>query len=43
VYEREHDLALKRKERDEYKEREFERVSDGQRAEYAAAMGPRVC
>jgi len=39
VYERERDLSLKRKERDEYKEGEFERVRDGQRAEYASAMG----
>jgi hypothetical protein len=38
VYERERDLSLKRKERDEYKEGEFERVRDAQRAEYAAAM-----
>jgi hypothetical protein len=39
VYERERDLSLKRKERDEYKEGEFERVRDAQRAEYVAAMG----
>jgi hypothetical protein len=39
VYERERDLSLKRKERDEYKEGEFERVRDAQRADYAAAMG----
>jgi hypothetical protein len=39
VYERERDLSLKRKERDQYKEGEFERVRDAQRAEYAAAMG----
>jgi hypothetical protein len=39
LYERERDLSLKRKERDEYKEGEFERVRDAQRAEYAAAMG----
>ena len=39
VYERERDLSLKRKEREEYKEGEFERVRDGQRAEYVAAMG----
>lgn len=39
VYERERDLSLKRKERDEYKEGEFERERDGQRAEYVAAMG----
>ena len=38
VYERERDLSLKRKERDEYKEGEFERVRDAQRAEYVAAM-----
>jgi hypothetical protein len=38
AYERERDLALKRKERDEYKEGEFERVRDAQRADYAAAM-----
>jgi hypothetical protein len=38
AYERERDLALKRKERDEFKEGEFERVRDAQRAEYAAAM-----
>jgi hypothetical protein len=39
IYERERDLALKRKERDEYKEGEFERVRDAQRADYVAAMG----
>jgi len=39
TYERERDLSLKRNERNEYKEGEFERVRDGQRAEYAAAMG----
>ena len=39
VYERERDLSLKRKERNEYKEGEFERVRDGQRAQYVAAMG----
>jgi hypothetical protein len=39
VYEVERDLSLKRKERGEYKEGEFERVRDAQRAEYAAAMG----
>jgi hypothetical protein len=39
AYERERDLSLKRKERDQYKEGEFERVRDAQRAEYAAAMG----
>ena len=39
VYERERDLSLKRKEHGEYKEGEFERVRDAQRAEYAAAMG----
>lgn len=39
VYERERDLSLKRKERNEYKEGEFERVRDAQRAEYVAAMG----
>ena len=39
AYERERDLSLKRKERDEYKEGEFERVRDAQRADYAAAMG----
>ena len=39
VYERERDLALKRKDRDEFKEGEFERVRDAQRAEYVAAMG----
>jgi len=38
-YERERDLSLKRKERGEYKEGEFERVRDAQRADYAAAMG----
>ncbi len=38
AYERERDLSLKRKDRDEYKEGEFERVRDAQRAEYAAAM-----
>lgn len=39
VYEKERDLSLKRKERGEYKEGEFERVRDAQRFEYAAAMG----
>jgi hypothetical protein len=39
AYEKERDLSLKRKERDEYKEGEFERVRDAQRAEYAATMG----
>ena len=39
TYERERDLSLKRKERNEYKEGEFERVRDAQRADYAAAMG----
>ena len=39
AYERERDLSLKRKERDEYKEGEFERVRDAQRAEYVATMG----
>lgn len=39
AYERERDLSLKRKEHDEYKEGEFERVRDAQRADYAAAMG----
>lgn len=39
VYERERDLALKRNERDEFKEGEFERVRDAQRAEYVSAMG----
>ena len=39
VYERERDLALKRKENGEYQEGEFERVRDAQRLEYAAAMG----
>jgi len=38
-YEQERDLSLKRKERNEYKEGEFERVRDAQRADYAAAMG----
>lgn len=38
-YEQERDLSLKRKERDEYKEGEFERVRDAQRAEYVAEMG----
>jgi len=38
-YERVRDLSLKRKERDEYKEGEFERERDAQRAEYVAAMG----
>ena len=38
AYERERDLSLKRKERDEYKEGEFERVRDAQRAEYVATM-----
>jgi hypothetical protein len=38
IYERERDLALKRKERGEYKEGEFERVRDVQRHEYAIAM-----
>ena len=39
AYERERDLSLKRRDHNEYKEGEFERVRDGQRAEYAAAMG----
>jgi hypothetical protein len=39
IYEQERDLALKRNERDEYKEGEFERVRDAQRADYVAAMG----
>ena len=39
AYEVERDLSLKRKERGEYKEGEFERVRDAQRAEYAATMG----
>jgi len=39
IYEHERDLSLKRKERNEYKEGEFERVRDAQRADYAAAMG----
>jgi hypothetical protein len=38
-YEIERDLSLKKKERGEYKEGEFERVRDAQRAEYVAAMG----
>jgi len=38
AYERERDLSLKRRERNEYKEGEFERERDAQRAEYAAAM-----
>jgi hypothetical protein len=38
VYERARDLSLKRKERNEYKEGEFERVRDKQRADYAATM-----
>lgn len=38
IYERERDLSLKRKERGEYKEGEFERVRDVQRHEYAIAM-----
>lgn len=39
AYERERDLSLKRKDRGEYKEGEFERVRDAQRAAYVAAMG----
>ena len=39
IYERHRDLSLERKERDEYKEGEFERERDAQRAEYVAAMG----
>jgi hypothetical protein len=39
AYEKERDLSLKRKERNEYKEGEFERVRDAQRAQYVAAMG----
>jgi hypothetical protein len=39
VYERERDLALKRKERGEFKEGEFDRVRDAQRHAYAMAMG----
>lgn len=38
-YERERDLSLKRNERNEYKEGEFERVRDSQRTDYAIAMG----
>ena len=38
-YERERDLSLKREERNEYKEGEFERVRDSQRTDYAIAMG----
>ena len=38
LYEEERDSSLKRKERGEYKEGEFERVRDAQRAEYVAAM-----
>ena len=38
IYERERDLALRRKERGEYKEGEFERVRDAQRHQYAVAM-----
>ncbi len=38
AYERERDLSLERKQRGEYKEGEFERARDAQRAEYAAAM-----
>jgi hypothetical protein len=38
IYERERDLALRRKERGEYKEGEFERVRDAQRHQYAIAM-----
>jgi len=39
AYEKERDQSLKRKERGEYKEGEFDRARDTQRAEYAAAMG----
>jgi hypothetical protein len=39
AYEKERDLSLKRKDRNEYKEGEFERVRDGQRAQYVAEMG----
>jgi hypothetical protein len=39
AYERERDLSLKRQERGEYKEGEFERVRDAQRVDYAVAMG----
>src|SRR6478609_1126839 len=38
AYEVERDLSLKRKDRGEYKEGEFERVRDAQRAEYVATM-----
>lgn len=38
-YERQRDLSLKRNERNEYKEGEFERVRDTQRTDYAIAMG----
>jgi hypothetical protein len=38
IYERERDLSLERNERGEYKEGEFERVRDAQRAQYAATM-----
>ena len=39
AYERERDLSIKRKERDEFKEGEFERALDTHRAEYVATMG----
>ena len=39
AYERERDLSLVRKDRGEYKEGEFERVRDAQRAQYVSAMG----
>jgi hypothetical protein len=39
IYERERDLALKRKEQGQYKEGEFDRVRDAQRHAYAIAMG----
>ena len=37
-YEKERDLAISRKERNEYQEGELERVRDAQRLDYAMAM-----
>ena len=39
AYEQQRDLSLRRKERDEFKEGEFERAIDAHRAEYVATMG----
>jgi len=39
AYELQRDLSLQRKEKEEYKEGEFERVRDAQRLQYVATMG----